>query len=285
MKFDERPLSAGLYLVSTPIGTARDITLRALDVLAGADVLVAEDTRSLRRLMQIHGVPVGDRPVWSYHDHSGERDRQRVLDRIAGGAAVAYTSEAGTPLVADPGYALSRVVSEADGDVIAVPGATAAVTALTVSSLPSDRFFFNGFLPSSSAARRKALTELVKVPGTLIFYESPKRVHEMFGDLCEVLGKAREGALCRELTKRHEEVLRGTLGDIADRLDGRTIRGECVVLVGPGDGGASEVDVDAMLTEALATMRIKDAATAVAGAANLPRRDVYQRALELEKKK
>lgn len=286
MNFNKRPLSAGLYFVSTPIGSARDITLRALDVLASADVLVAEDTRSLKKLLMIHGVPLGDRPVWSYHDHSKDRDRERVLDRINSGESVAYASEAGTPLVADPGYALSRAVIDADLPVTAAPGATAAVTALTLSGLPTDKFFFVGFLPPAKVAREKAIAELRDVPGTLIFYESAKRVHGMFNDLCEVLGRDRKAALCRELTKTFEEVLRGTLAEVVDQLDGRDLKGECVVLVARADeDNANDDDVEAALLAALETMRVKDAATAVAGAMGRPRREVYQLALELERRK
>ncbi len=286
MNFGKEPLSAGLYLVSTPIGTARDITLRALDVFATADVLVAEDTRSLKRLLQIHGVALGERPVWSYHDHSGPAERERIIARIRDGQAVAYASEAGTPLVADPGYALARAVSAEGLPLTAAPGATAAVTALTLSGLPTDQFFFAGFLPSAQTARRTALGELKEVPGTLVFYESAKRVHGMFNDLCEVLGEEREGALGRELTKAFEEVIRGPLGDLRDQLDGRTLKGECVVLVGAAPPRVTDDEtIEAALSAALETMRLKDAATAVAGALGLPRRQVYQAALKMDREK
>jgi len=284
MNFDRKPLSAGLYFVSTPIGTARDMTLRGLDILATADIIAAEDTRTARKLMEIHGVSLAGRPVVSYHDHSGPGAQTRLVDAIREGKSVACVSEAGTPLVADPGYELGRAVIEAGLMVTAAPGASAVLAALAVSGLPSDRFLFVGFLPSGKTQRETEIALLRDLPFTLIFYESPKRVGEMLASLRDILGSGREAVVCRELTKRFEEVQRGTLGDLAAEFSERSVKGEIVVLVGrAGAETVEDADVEGALREAMKTMRLKDAATAVAGALGLPRRQVYQIALGLEK--
>lgn len=283
MNFEIRPLSAGLYFVATPIGTARDITLRALDILASADVLVAEDTRTLRKLMEIHGVPLGARRVLAYHDHSGAGIVTKLVAAMQGGQSVAYVSEAGTPLVADPGYELGVAAIDAGIAVQAAPGASAVLAALTVSGLATDRFAFVGFLPAAKSQRETEIAALRDVPFTLVFYESPKRVHGMLADLLDVLGGERQAVVCRELTKKFEEVMRGSLSDLAADLKGRTLKGEVVVLVGrAGAQTVEDIDIDAALRQALATMRVKDAATTVAGALGLSRKDVYQRALGLK---
>lgn len=282
MNFKISPLAPGLYLVATPIGTARDITLRALDVLASADILAAEDTRTARKLMEIHGVPLAGRPLVAFHDHSGANTVARLAAEIAAGKAVAYVSEAGTPLVADPGFELAREVAEAGGQVLAVPGASAVLAALSVAALPTDRFLFAGFLPAGKAQRDAAIAELHDVPATLVFYESPKRVQQMLASLRDVLGADRQAAVCRELTKRFEQVRRGTLGEMAEALAESPARGEYVVVVGrAGARAVAEADVEAALREAMTSLRVKDAATLVAGALGLPRREVYQIALKL----
>lgn len=284
MNFKAAPLSAGLYLVATPIGSARDITLRALDVLASADIIAAEDTRTACKLMDIHGVPVDGRPLVAFHDHSGEGAVKRLVADIAAGKSVAYVSEAGTPLIADPGYELGRAVAAAGLLVTSAPGPSAVIAALTVSGLATDRFAFVGFLPSGKTQRETEIAQLRDTPFTLVFYESPKRVHGMLESLRNVLGSDREAVVCRELTKRFEEVSRGTLGELAEAFDGRSVKGEIVVLV--GRAGAAEVDdttIEDALQEAMKTMRVKDAATMVAGAFGLPRRQVYQLALSMEK--
>ena len=283
---ESRPLSPGLYFIATPIGTARDITLRALDILAGADVLVAEDTRTLRHLMEIHAVPVGDRPLLAYHDHNGAAMRPKILRLLEEGRSVAYASEAGTPLVADPGFQLSRAAISAGHAVTSAPGPSAVLAALTVSGLPTDRFFFAGFPPVQAGARRSFLKELAGVPGTVILYESPRRVGKLLGDLSECFGTDREAAVCRELTKRFEEVRRGSLGDLAREFAERDVKGEVVVLVDRSRGNrADSRTMEAALRDALASgMSVKDAAAHVAEALELPRRDVYQRALTLEDK-
>ncbi|MFN3936217.1 MAG: 16S rRNA (cytidine(1402)-2'-O)-methyltransferase [Gemmobacter sp.] len=275
-------VAPGLHLVATPIGSARDITLRALDVLAGAEVLAAEDTRTLRRLLEIHGVALNGRPLHAYHDHNGAAVRPRLLRALAEGRSVAYAPEAGTPLVADPGFALARAAIAAGHPVHAVPGASAVLAALCVSGLPSDRFLFAGFPPPTGAARSSWLAELAGVPATLILYESPRRVGKLLGDMVLAFGASRRIALCRELTKLHEEVMRGTIGDIASTLAGRDLRGEVVLVV---DRAAPEVsdpaDVDQALRKALGGGPVKAVAAEVAARFGLSRREVYQRALQI----
>ena len=278
-----RPLVAGLYLVSTPIGAARDITLRALDVLAGADVLAAEDTRTLRHLMDIHGIKLGGRPLVAYHDHNGAEARPRILRALAEGKSVAYASEAGTPMVADPGYQLARAVIEAGLPVTAAPGPSAAIMALSLSGLPSDRFLFAGFPPSQAGARARWLDEIGTLPATIVLYESTKRIYRLLGELCERWGEGRDAALCRELTKRFEEVRRGTLGALRDGLVDVALKGEIALVVGrPLAVAADAADVEAALRAALGRLHVKQAAAEVAEALGLPRRDVYQRALALK---
>lgn len=277
-------LQPGLYLIATPIGTARDITLRALDILGSADVLVAEDTRSLRKLMDIHGVALRDRPMLSYHDHNGAQMRPRILALLDEGKSVVYASEAGTPMVADPGFDLARA-ARADGHaVVSAPGPSAVIMALTIGGLPTDRFFFNGFLPNSSGQRKNALRELKDVPGTLVFYESPKRIAAMLRDAAEVLGPNRPGAVCRELTKKFEEVIRGTLAELAQTCAERDLKGEIVVLIDrPGLPDVSEADVETLLRTELAESSVRDAADKVSAQTGLPRRQVYQLALKLDR--
>ncbi len=283
MNHREIPLSAGLYLCAVPIGNARDVTLRTLDILASADVIAAEDTRTARKLMDIHGVTLGTRPVVAYHDHSNAAARARLMAAIAEGHSVAYVSEAGTPLVADPGYKLAADARAAGLMVTAAPGASAVLAALTVSGLPSDAFHFAGFLPNTSAARRTALEGLARIDATVVLYESPKRLVGFLADLIAVAGPERRVVICRELTKKFEEVLSGTAQDLADQVSDNPLKGEVVVLVDRAQQNEpDEVDVKAALTQAMQTMRIKDAATAVAGATGLPRRTVYQMALDMK---
>ena len=277
-------IAPGLHLIATPIGAARDITLRALDLLAGCDVLAAEDTRSLRHLMEIHGLSPGPRPLLAYHDHNGARMRPRLLAELSAGKSVLYASEAGTPLVADPGFQLVRAAIAAGLPVHAAPGPSAVLAALAVSGLPSDRFCFAGFPPAQGSARRKALQELAAIPATVILYESPRRINRLLDDLCETWGDEREAALCRELTKKHEEVIRMPLGALRDAVATRELRGEIVLVI--GRGGTPEVSaetLDQALDMALAGMRLKEAVAQVARDLGLPRRHVYQAALEKER--
>ena len=275
-------IQPGLHFVATPIGAARDITLRALDILAGADVLAAEDTRTLRHLMEMHGVALNGRMVLAYHDHNGDQMRPRLIEALKAGKSVAYASEAGTPLVADPGYQLARAAIDEGLTVLAAPGPSALLCALSVSGLPTDRFFFAGFLPPKSAARKTSLRDLAQVPGSIIFYESPRRIDACLRDMIETLGPNRQAAICRELTKRFEEILRGTLADLSESLAGRDLKGEIVVVVDRADPvPASAQTVEDALREALKTQSSKDAAAQVAQAFGLTRRDLYQLALSL----
>jgi 16S rRNA (cytidine1402-2'-O)-methyltransferase len=278
--WEKRALAPGLYLVATPIGAARDITLRALDILASAEVLAAEDTRTLRHLMEIHGIPLEGRPLVPCHDHNEGAAAVRLVAAVAEGKSVAYASEAGTPLVSDPGFALARAMVAAGLPVTAAPGPSAVLCALAVAGLPSDRFLFAGFPPPAQAARRAFLDGLKGVQATLVFYESPRRLPALLADLADRLGGAREAAVCRELTKRFEEVRRGPLERLAADLAEEEVKGEVVVLV---DRAAPEIAEtatwEAALDEAMGRMSVKDAAAMVAEAFDLPRRDVYQAAL------
>ncbi|MEM9735859.1 MAG: 16S rRNA (cytidine(1402)-2'-O)-methyltransferase [Pseudomonadota bacterium] len=278
-------LSPGLYLVATPIGNAADITLRALDVLTRADVIAAEDTRQTRKLMEIHGVALAGRPLVSYHDQNGAARRPQIEAWLREGKSVAYCSDAGTPLVADPGFRLAQAAVAAGSALTAVPGASAALAGLSVSGLPSDRFLFAGFLPPKSAARKAALAELSAVPATLIFYESPRRLGDALADMAAVLGD-RPAAVARELTKRFEEVRRGSLAALAEAYGAEPPpKGEVVVLTGPPLARTPDAaDLDQALAAALTDLSTKDAAREVAELLGLPRREVYARALALARK-
>jgi len=276
-------LAPGLYLVATPIGTARDITLRALDILAAADVLAAEDTRTLRRLMEIHGIPLARRRIIACHDHNTAAALPKLLAALAQGRSVAYASEAGTPLIADPGFELARAARAAGHGVWAAPGPSALLAALAVAGLPTDRFLFAGFPPARAAKRRAWLAELAPVKATIVLYEAPGRVRETLADCVVAFGGFRPAAVARELTKRFEEVTQGTLGDLAAEWDGRDAKGEFVVLIGWQEGREAP-DLDAALRAARRTLSVKAAAAKVAEDLGLPRRQVYQAALALEGK-
>jgi len=284
LKFDKTELAPGLYFVGVPIGTARDITLRALDTLASADLLAAEDTRSLRRLMEIHGVPLDGRKVLALHDHSGTSVQERLIAAIREGKSVAYASEAGMPLIADPGFELSRAAAEAGVMQTCAPGPSAVLTALALGALPTDAFFFAGFLPNSKSARIAALEKLRDVPGTLVFYESPKRLGAMLRDAATALGAGRKAAMCRELTKKFEEIQRGTLENLAELYQAKAPKGEVVVLIDRSrSDSVNHLDLETDLQRALTDMSMRDAVDLVAQAHGLPRRQVYQAALALGK--
>ncbi|MGR3514080.1 MAG: 16S rRNA (cytidine(1402)-2'-O)-methyltransferase [Paracoccaceae bacterium] len=275
-------LEPGLYFVATPIGNARDVTLRALDVLASADVLAAEDTRRLRQLMEMHGVPLNGRRVLAYHDHNGAAARPKLLAALAAGQSVAYASDAGSPLVADPGFALGRAAQDAESPVFAIPGPAAVIAGLTVSGLPSDRFTFAGFPPQAAGAKRRFLDEFSDTSGSLVLYESPKRISDTLRVAVELFGAERPAALARELTKKFEDVRRGTLSELLESAESDPPRGEIVLIIGGGTRKASPEDIDAALKEALASSRLKDAARDVADRFGVSRRDLYQRGLELQ---
>jgi 16S rRNA (cytidine1402-2'-O)-methyltransferase len=268
----------GLYLVATPIGNADDITLRALKTLAMADVIVCEDTRVSAKLLARHGI---ERPLLAYHEHNAERMRPLLLERLRRGERVALVSDAGTPLISDPGFKLVRAALAEDLPVTTLPGPSAALAALVLSGLPSDRFLFAGFLPPKTVARRRALAELQAVKATLIFFESGPRLAEALADMAAVLG-TRKAAVARELTKLYEEVRRGALAELAEhyRAAGPP-RGELVVLAGPPEAepAVSDEALDRQLAEALGHMSIRDASAAVAAATGKPKREVYARAL------
>lgn len=274
-------VAPGLYVVSTPIGNLRDITLRAMDILSGADEVLAEDTRVASKLLSACGIKARLSP---YHDHNAAERRPQILARLAEGARIALISDAGTPLVSDPGWKLVHEALEAGVQVYPVPGACALLAGLVASGLPSDRFMFAGFLPPKSGARRAALETLKHVPATLIFYESGPRLADCLSDLAVILGGAREAAVARELTKLFEETRRGTLDSLAAHYQSAgPPRGEIVLLAGPPPERVSSADdLDAALRDALATMATKQAADSVAEALGLAKRDVYQRALKLK---
>jgi 16S rRNA (cytidine1402-2'-O)-methyltransferase len=269
----------GLYLVATPIGNLGDITLRALEILAGADCIACEDTRVTRKLTERYGIGT---PLMAYHEHNAGEARPKILARLAEGQAVALVSDAGTPLISDPGYKLVREAVEAGHTVTALPGASAVLGALGVAGLPTDRFFFEGFLPPKQAGRQKRIAELSAIPATLVIFESGPRLPAALNDLAAGLGP-RAAAVCRELTKLHEEVRRGDLASLAqDYAAGRETRGEIVIVVAPpADDDNTADDLDELLRKALARVSVKDAVGEVALATGRKRREVYQRALEL----
>jgi len=278
----EAPQAAGgLYLVATPIGNLGDISLRALELLAGADVIACEDTRVTRKLTERYGIAT---PLTPYHEHNAAEARPKLLARLAAGQAVALVSDAGTPLISDPGYRLVRAACEAGHPVTALPGASATLAALSVAGLPTDRFFFEGFLPPKQAGRQKRIAELAAIPATLVLFESGPRLSAALADLADGLGP-RAAAICRELTKLHEEIRRGDLTSLArDYAGGGETRGEIVIVVAPpADDEANADDVDDLLRRALARVSVKDAVGEVALATGRPRREVYQRALTLAK--
>ncbi len=282
-KVSKSQLRPGLTLLATPIGNARDVTLRTLDALRDADALACEDTRMARRLMDMHGITLGTRPLIAYHEHNAAQATPRLMRLIEEGARVVYLSDAGTPIVADPGYRLAKAVIEAGGGLSATPGPCAAIMALTLSGLPSDRFTFGGFPPNKSGQRQSFYREFLGAPGTLIFYESPRRLAASLGDMLAVFDE-RDAAVARELSKSFEEIRRGSLSDLSDHYaETGAPKGEVVILLGPAASIPPTEDMlDEALRDALGEMSVKDAARTVSEALGLPRRQVYERALELK---
>lgn len=277
-------LAPGLYVVATPIGNLRDITLRALEVLRAADLVLCEDTRVTHKLLERHQLSP---KLAAYHDHNAASVRPRVLAELAKGSAIALVSDAGTPLVSDPGFKLVEAAIEAGHRVFPIPGASAALAALVAAGLPSDRFFFEGFLPPKSGARKARLSELRAIPATMIFYESGPRLAESLSDMAATLG-ARDAAVCRELTKAFEEIRRGTLSDLAAHYEeAGAPKGEIVVVVAPpGETPLlDEEDIEQKIKMALKTLSLKDASAAIAAETGLPRKEIYARALALAGKK
>jgi 16S rRNA (cytidine1402-2'-O)-methyltransferase len=280
--FSASKAAPGLYIVATPIGNLGDITLRALETLAGVDIIACEDTRITRRLTERYGIAA---PLKPYHEHNAEAARPKILEVLAQGGSIALVSDAGTPLISDPGFKLVREVSAAGHAVYALPGPSSVLAALSVAALPTDRFFFEGFLPARSTARRKRLTELAGIDATLVLFDSGNRVQETLADLAKVMG-SRKAAICRELTKLHEEISRSSLSELAHQVDTLKTRGEFVLVIGPPAADAQEMTPDALddlLREQLATGSVKDAVAHSVGLSGRPRREVYARALELAK--
>ena len=281
LRAEAEPLSRGLHVVATPIGNLADISLRALATLAAADAVIAEDTRVTKKLLAHYGIAT---PLVAYHEHNAAVMRPHLLARLADGAALALVSDAGTPLISDPGFKLVTEALAQGAEVTSVPGASAVLAALVVAGLPTDRFFFEGFLPSKSVARRQRIAELAAIPGTLVFFESPHRVAETLIDLHAVLGE-RDAALARELTKHFETVRRGPLGELAATLaEEPAPKGEIVLLIGPPSQeivAPTAEDLDAKIGKALETLSVKEAATVVSAETGQPRRKVYARAIEL----
>ena len=273
-------MAAGLYILATPIGNARDISLRALETLKSCNVIAAEDTRVTSKLLSIHGI---SKPLIAYNDHNAPQMRPKILGRLAQGELVALVSDAGTPLVSDPGYKLVREAIAAGVHIVALPGPSAVLAGLTLSGLPSDRFLFAGFLPSRSGERKSALEELKGIGATLIFFESAQRLAESLAAMAEVLGD-RACAMTRELTKLHEEVRRGSLTELAAHYEkAGAPKGEVTLLVGPPLEAAPDIArIDAALKTALAFMPVKAAADLIAGLTGAPRKQIYARALELK---
>lgn len=275
-------VAPGLHLVATPIGNLGDITLRALQTLAGVDVIACEDTRITRRLTERYAIAAQLR---QYHEHNAEVARPKILEALAAGGSVALVSDAGTPLISDPGFKLVREVCAAGHAVYALPGPSSVLAALSVAALPTDRFFFEGFLPAKSAARKSRLAELARIDATLVMFESGNRVQDTLAELAEIMG-TREAAICRELTKLHEEISRATLQELARDADALETRGEFVLVIAPPAADAEVLTSDALdglLREQLASHSVKDAVAHAVALSGRSRREVYARALELAK--
>jgi 16S rRNA (cytidine1402-2'-O)-methyltransferase len=281
LRAEAERIAPGLHLVATPIGNLKDISFRALSTLAAADAVVAEDTRVTKTLLAHYGIST---PLVAYHEHNAQVIRPHLIARLEAGAALALVSDAGTPLVSDPGFKLVSEALDKGIPITSVPGPSAVLAALVVAGLPTDRFFFEGFLPHKSGPRRARLAELAHIPGTLVLFESPRRLSDTLADALAVLGP-REAAVARELTKIYESVRRGTLAELYSAFaEEDTPKGEIVLLVAPPAAGSEmlgEAELDAQIESALEEHSVKDAASVVAGKTGQPRRHVYARALEL----
>ncbi|MBO9707127.1 MAG: 16S rRNA (cytidine(1402)-2'-O)-methyltransferase [Caulobacter sp.] len=276
----DAPLASGLYLVATPIGNLRDITLRALDVLNGCDLLLAEDTRVTGKLLAAYGI---SKRLERYDEHVADRATPRILERLEAGERVAQVSDAGTPMISDPGSRLAQAAIAAGHPVFPIPGASAVLAALTLAGLPTERFLFAGFPPPKGGARRTFLEELANVRATLVFYEGASRVSDALADMAAVFGADRPAAVCRELTKLYETCVRGPLGELAADPRFEAPKGEIVILVGPGqEKAATADDAEAALREAMSRLPLGEAASEVAKALGLPRKALYRQALALK---
>jgi len=273
----------GLHLVATPIGNLGDITLRALETLAGVDMIACEDTRITRRLTERYAITAQLKP---YHEHNAALARPKILERLAQGASIALVSDAGTPLISDPGFKLVREVCAAGHTVIALPGPSSVLAALAVAALPTDRFFFEGFLPPRETARRARLTELSRIGATLVMFESGNRVQDTLADLAGIMGD-RDAAICREMTKLHEDIKRGLVSQLALSANTLETRGEFVLVIGPPAGTAMMAadQLDELLLHSLKRDSVKDAVAHAVELSGRPRREIYARALELAKRR
>jgi 16S rRNA (cytidine1402-2'-O)-methyltransferase len=272
-----------LLIVATPIGNLGDITLRAIEALRGADVIACEDTRVTAKLLARYQIK---RPLLAYHDHNAREVEPRLVKRMAAGETVALVTDAGTPIISDPGIGLVQATIAAGIPLSVLPGPSAALAALTISGLPADRFYFAGFPPNRSGERRRFLAELAAIPATLILYEAPHRLADSLADMTTVFGN-RSVVVARELTKLHEEVRRGGLVDLAhDYASAPTPRGEIVVVIAPPDSleEGVAIDLDSVLREAMAQMSLRDAVAQAAAITGLSRKQIYARALELQSK-
>jgi 16S rRNA (cytidine1402-2'-O)-methyltransferase len=272
-----RSIAPGLHIVATPIGNLGDITLRALETLTAADLIACEDTRVTRKLLDRYAIAT---PLTPYHEHNAAKVRPMLLRRLGEGASIALVSDAGTPLVSDPGFKLVREAHQAGHAVTTLPGSSALLAALAVAGLPTDQFLFAGFLPPKPGARRARIADLGRIPATLVLFETGPRIAATLADLAAGLGD-REAAVCRELTKLHEEIRRGDLATLSQSFAGSEPRGEIVLVVGPpaAPAAVSDSEADALLRSALARVSLKDAVGEVADVTGLPRRQLYQRAL------
>ena len=270
----------GLHLVATPIGNLGDITLRALETLAGVDIIACEDTRITRRLTERYAIAGLLKP---YHEHNAAQARPKILEQLAQGCSIALVSDAGTPLISDPGFKLVREVCAAGHSVTALPGPSSVLAALSVAALPTDRFFFEGFLPPREAARRTRLAELSRIDATLVMFESGSRVQATLADLADVMG-ARDAAICREMTKLHADIRRSPIAELARTADALETRGEFVLVIGPPAADAqimAKDQLDDLLRRQLADHSVKDAVAHAVELSGRPRREIYARALEL----
>jgi 16S rRNA (cytidine1402-2'-O)-methyltransferase len=269
----------GLHLVATPIGNLGDITLRALETLAGVDIIACEDTRITRRLTDRYAISAQLKP---YHEHNAALARPKILEKLSQGASIALVSDAGTPLISDPGFKLVREVCAAGHPVLALPGPSSVLTALAVAALPTDRFFFEGFLPSRQGARRARLTELSRIDATLVMFDSGNRVQDTLADLADIMA-GRDAAICREMTKMHEEIRRAPVAELARSADTLETRGEFVLVIGPPARAQAMAadELDDLLRSSLHRDSVKDAVAHAVELSGRPRREIYARALEL----
>ncbi|MEE2690177.1 MAG: 16S rRNA (cytidine(1402)-2'-O)-methyltransferase [Pseudomonadota bacterium] len=271
-------LEPGLYVAATPIGNLGDVTFRVIEALKGADMILCEDTRQTAKLCAAYGIETRRAP---YHEHNAEEVRPGIIARLAEGATICLVSDAGTPLISDPGYKLVREARDAGVKVIPLPGPSALIAALSAAGAPTDRFLFAGFPPAKAGARETFFKNLAGAPATLVFYEAPSRLAESLATMSSALGN-RRACVAREITKLHEEFREGTLSDLALHYAEHSPKGEIVVITHPGAEASDDVDVEAMLYEALKSMSLKDAATVVAGASGLPRKEIYALALSIK---